>query len=306
MNDSAKSAGVRRSYISFRSRESKTWNNPGIVVSLLAAFAAVASVGCGDGESTGFPYSAKARGALVSVDAGDTTVGFAFGNTRVTEKTPSFKISKHPITKKQYQECEKARICKAPKVEECSDAALARASFRGDDDSVAVCVGRENAQTYCKWAGGRLPTLAEWLRAARGPSVQKYPWGNQHASCAQHPKSVDAEPRYGGSGNENPSTEGCDSSQGAFVTKRHAAGASQSSGMQDILIAPAELLQGSGNNPYAACGRGQQCLVYGINPGSIDSVRPYTVGHAHAQNSGQVAQLRLFPEAYGFRCVIEK
>ncbi|MGE5788825.1 MAG: hypothetical protein ACM3ZE_29825, partial [Myxococcales bacterium] len=124
--------------------------------------------------------------------------------------------------------------------------------------------------------------------------------------CAQHPKSVEAKPRYGRNGEENVSTEGCDFTEGALATKKHAAGASQSSGMQDILIAPAELLQGSGNNPYAVCSRGQHCLVYGINPGSIDSVRPYTVGHVQADNSNEAEQLRLFPEAYGFRCVTEK
>lgn len=54
----------------------------------------------------------------------------------------------------------------------------------GEPDQPVVGITYADARAFARWAGKRLPTEAEWVRAARGSSLARYPWGDAEPEAA--------------------------------------------------------------------------------------------------------------------------
>lgn len=102
----------------------------------------------------------------------------------------AFAIDRYEVTNAQYEECYRAQRCRAP---------AQSPSFDSVENGAYPVVGVTwfDAENYCRWRGKRLPTEAEWEKAARGPDGWLWPWGNSFVAGNANIRAFGVEPGRG-------------------------------------------------------------------------------------------------------------
>jgi formylglycine-generating enzyme required for sulfatase activity len=146
-------------------------------------FSCVAGV-CRD-EDEPPPGDDAGVGGMVAVAAGPFLRGCNFVTDvdcnfdavpQATIELSAFEIDVHEVTQAEYQRCIDGGDCVAPAAD--FDPA-GRAGFP------VTQVSFDDAAAYCEHVGKRLPSEAEWEKAARGTDGRSYPWGDSAPECAR-------------------------------------------------------------------------------------------------------------------------
>lgn len=116
------------------------------------------------------------------VPAGDFTMGSEDDKAGAakpahTVSLPDFYMDVYEVTRARYKECVTAGVCSESKNLASMDL------FYADLNKPMAAIDWNQSKTYCEtWRGARLPSEAEWEKAARGTDGRTYPWGEEYSS----------------------------------------------------------------------------------------------------------------------------
>ncbi len=95
----------------------------------------------------------------------------------------AFYVDKFEVTNEMYDACVYAVECRKPQ----QAGSVTRTTYFANPvfaNFPVLYVDWKMANAYCAWRGARLPTEAEWEKAARGTDARLYPWGNEEPDCS--------------------------------------------------------------------------------------------------------------------------
>ena len=131
--------------------------------------------------STSIPTTPRptVEGAMIAIPAGEFTMGSDVEDERPphTVFVDGFEMDKLEVTNEGFERFvqETGYVTDAEKAGDTSW----RYYAKDKPQHPVVKVSWNDANAYCGWAGKRLPTEAEWEKAARGTDARSYPWGDQ-------------------------------------------------------------------------------------------------------------------------------
>jgi formylglycine-generating enzyme required for sulfatase activity len=261
----------------------------------VALLLCAASADANERKPADCPPKAEWPEGMACVLGGSFELGDARG--RRDEKRPgtvyvdSFYMDLTEVTNAAYAACIESGRCKVPK---------AYKKF-SDPEQPVVAVSWFDAVAHCERLGKRLPTEAEWERAASGPEHTRYPWGEQARECEAAVIKTEA-------------GEGCGSRRTAKVASRPAGhfGLFDMAGNVHEWVSDfySPCLRGCdhecgdacfGENPRGPCGGVSPCAGHGLRSvrgGSwywpLERARSTARRGSGAPNRG--------PHRFGFRC----
>jgi len=124
--------------------------------------------------------------AMALIPAGSFQMGGTGGDDDELPIHPvtldAFYIDKYEVTNEMYLFCDQSGVCREPL--DITGSTKRDYSSGEYSNYPVVNVSWEMAKTYCEWRGARLPTEAEWEKAARGGLTDmRSPWGNDSPTC---------------------------------------------------------------------------------------------------------------------------
>lgn len=132
------------------------------------------------GPPAGTPMVWVDGSILVHVPGGDFIMGDGGDDNPIhTVGLSSFWIYRTKVTNRMYSICVAAGDCALP----LTDKAVKALSDLMKRDIPVVDVNWQQAEAYCKFVEGHLPTEAQWEKTARGPDGNIYPWGDSAPTC---------------------------------------------------------------------------------------------------------------------------